>query len=122
MTKTDPRKLLGDLGESIAAEHLQRRGFSIVARQHRTRFGEIDLIAFDGTTLAFCEVKTRRSATRVWDALGGRKRQQVRRMAAAYLAETRARPRAREVRFDAIGVVIDSNGSLISLDHIEDAF
>ena len=73
--------------ERLAAEHLQRQGFTIVARQHRTRFGEIDLIACNGKTLAFCEVKTRRSASGIWDALDARKQRQVRRMAAAYLAD-----------------------------------
>ena len=122
MTTTDPRRTLGDLGERLAAEHLQRQGFTIIARQHRTRFGEIDLIAHDGATLAFCEVKTRRSAGRVWDALDARKQRQVRRMAAAYLAETPTHPRARELRFDAIGVVIDGRGVLVSLEHLEGAF
>lgn len=122
MATPDPRRTLGDLGERLAAEHLQRQGFTIVARQHRTRFGEIDLIACNGTTLAFCEVKTRRSAGRIWDALDARKQRQVRRMAAAYLAETPSRPRASELRFDAIGVVIDGRGELVSLQHLEGAF
>ena len=59
---TDPRLRLGALGEQLAAEHLVRRGFEIVERNYRTRWGELDIIAFDGRTLAFCEVKTRRMA------------------------------------------------------------
>jgi len=122
MTSTDPRRALGNLGERLAAEHLQRQGFTIIARQHRTRFGEIDLIACDGTTLAFCEVKTRRSANGIWDALDVRKQRQVRRMAAAYLAATPTHPRATDLRFDAIGVVIDGVGNLVRLEHLEGAF
>lgn len=122
MPTTDPRRRLGDRGEQLAAEHLERQGFTIVARQHRTRFGEIDLIAWNGATLAFCEVKTRRSAERLWDALDARKQRQVRRMAAAYLADTPAHPRANELRFDAIGVVIDPRGALVALQHLEGAF
>ena len=56
----DPRHALGRRGEELAAEHLHRLGFSPLGRNERTRYGEIDLIAFDGRTLVFAEVKTRR--------------------------------------------------------------
>jgi putative endonuclease len=46
----------------------------------------------------------------------------VRRMAAAYLADVQDRPRAVELRFDAVGVVIDAHGRLVRLDHLEAAF
>jgi putative endonuclease len=55
----DLRPQLGRLGEQLAAEHLIRRGFQIVERNYRTRWGELDIVAYDGRTLAFCEVKTR---------------------------------------------------------------
>lgn len=119
---TDPRRRLGDQGEACAAEHFVRLGFELVGRQHRTRFGEIDLIMYDGTTLVFCEVKTRRGEGRHWDSLGPRKQRQVRRMAAAYLAEVSARPRATEIRFDAVAVTIDARGRLQSLEHLVGAF
>lgn len=118
----DPRHHLGRLGERLAAEHLERRGYAIVARNHRTRFGEIDLVACDGSTLVFCEVKTRRGRGDPWDALGPAKRLQVRRMARAYLAESDDRPRVPYLRFDAIGVGIDARGRLTRLEHLEDAF
>lgn len=118
----DPRTVLGNAGETLAAEHLERLGFRIVARQHRTRFGEIDIVACDASTLVFCEVKTRRTLGRCWDALGPRKQQQVRRMAAAYLATVPERPHAREIRFDAIGVVIDPHGRLAAIEHLIAAF
>jgi putative endonuclease len=121
--KTDPRHHLGRLGERLAAEHLERRGCSIVARNHRTRHGEIDLIALDGDTMVFVEVKTRRGRGDPWDALHDAKRSQVRRMAAAYLADgPTGRPRAALLRFDAIGVVVDARGHLTRLDHLEGAF
>ena len=120
---TDPRHRLGHAGEQLAVEHLCRRGFELVHRNHRTRYGEIDLVVFDGTTLVICEVKTRRAGSgSPWDALDERKRAQVRRMAIAYLNDVTERPRAREVRFDAIGVVIDARGRLVRLDHLEGAF
>ena len=58
---SDPRPALGRLGEQLAAEHLIRRGFEIVERNYRTRWGELDIVAFDGRVLTFCEVKTRRA-------------------------------------------------------------
>ncbi len=119
---TDPRQHLGRLGERLAAEHLERLGCTIVSRNHRTRFGEIDLVACDGTTLIFVEVKTRRGRGEPWDALHDAKRAQVRRMARAYLSEHAERPRVRLLRFDAIGVVVDAAGRLTRLEHVENAF
>lgn len=118
----DPRHRLGRTGEELAARHLQRLGYELIARNHRTRFGELDIVARDGGTLVFCEVKTRRQGGVPWDALGERKRMQVRRMARAFLAEVSDRPRSAALRFDAIGVVIDARGRLVSLDHLEGAF
>jgi putative endonuclease len=119
----DPRHRLGRTGEDLALAHLERRGYTLVARNHRTRFGEIDLIVHDACWIVFCEVKTRRAGpASPWDALGETKRKQVRRIAAAWLAETKDRPHARELRFDAIGVVIDARGRLVRLDHLEAAF
>jgi putative endonuclease len=121
----DPRQHLGRTGEDLALAHLERLGYALVARNHRTRWGEIDLVVHDGQTLAFVEVKTRRangSRRGPWEALHERKRAQVRRMAAAFLAEVEDRPRAVDLRFDAVGVVIDPRGRLVALDHLEEAF
>lgn len=112
-------------GERLAAEHLIRRGYEIVARNARTRFGEIDLIARRPGTLIFVEVKTRRisgNAGTALDAFSSQKVRQVRRLAAAWLAETPSRPRAEELRFDAVAVTLDRGGQLLSLDHLEGAF
>ncbi len=127
----DPRRELGRLGEHLAAAHLERLGFGIVARNVRTRYGEIDAIAFDGRTLAFVEVKTRR-ARRRWTLsaqeqplswLRTTQRARLRRLAAAWLqAHSRDRPAAHTIRFDAIGVVVDESDRLVSLDHVEGAW
>ena len=101
------RQHLGRLGEDLALAHLERLGHTLVARNYRTRYGEIDLVVFDSRTLVFVEVKTRRanSAARgPWEALHERKREQVRRMAAAFLLEVANRPHSADLRFDAIGV------------------
>jgi putative endonuclease len=119
----DPRRHLGELGERLACEHLERLGFRIVDRNYRTRWGEIDVVACDEGTIVFCEVKTRRpGSSRPWDALGPAKQRQVRRMAGKWLVERTDRPRAAELRFDAIGVTIDARGTLTALDHLEGAF
>jgi len=55
------RRLLGQAGEALAADTLQRQGYSILRRNYRTPYGEIDLIARHGDTLVFVEVKLRRS-------------------------------------------------------------
>jgi putative endonuclease len=132
--REDPRRALGRLGEQLAADHLERLGFTILARNARTRHGEIDLIAFDGhtKTLVFVEVKTRSAgfggrAVRpdqeplTW--LRPRQRIRLRRLARAWLSdERRERPTARTIRFDAVGVIIDGRGRLLRLDHLEAAW
>lgn len=121
----DPRRTLGQAGERRALEHLRRRGYELVAANHRTRHGEIDLIVCDGRALVFVEVKTRRPARRAGtplEAVSRAKQTQVRRMARAWLAEHPDRPRVAELRFDAIGVTIDAAGRLLALDHLEGCF
>ena len=118
-------KRLGALGEQAAAEHLLRRGYSILERNYRTRWGELDLVAFDGQTLVFCEVKTRRgSSERIppLQSVHGRKRSQVRRMAGSWLRERADHPYAAVLRFDAIGVRLDGAGQLVGLEHLEGAW
>lgn len=97
----------------------------IVERNYRTRWGELDIVAFDGHTLAFCEVKTRRlngDRSRTFDALHTSKRNQVRKMAGAWLIERSQRPHADELRFDAIGVTFTPDGRLVGIEHLEGAF
>ncbi len=119
----DLRHRLGHAGEQLAAEHLERRGYAIVARNHRTRWGEIDLIAVDERRLVFCEVKTRRAgAAGPLEGLREAQCRRLRRMAAAWLQEQADRPHTPELRFDAIGVTIDAHGRLVALEHLEDAF
>src|SRR3954465_13386497 len=121
----NPRQHLGRTGEDLALAHLERLGYELVARNHRTRWGEIDLVVHDGATLVFVEVKTRResgSGRGPWEALHERKRAQVRRIAAAFLADVQDRPRSTDLRFDAIGVVIDPRGRLVRLHPPRGAF
>lgn len=122
---TDLRQHLGRAGEDLALAHLERLGYELVARNHRTRFGELDLIMRDAGALVFVEVKSRRESAvgrGPWEALHPRKQRQVRAMAVAYLTESLDRPYKDTLRFDAIGVVVDARGRLVRLDHIEGAF
>jgi putative endonuclease len=118
----DPRHTLGRRGEELAAEHLERLGYRIVDRNYRTRFGELDLVATDDHVLVFCEVKTRRDGGDPWQTLGEAKRRQVRSMGRAWLSEVHDRPRCSQLRFDAIGIVLDRDGALRRLEHLEGAF
>jgi putative endonuclease len=122
---SDPRHRLGALGETLAAEHLVRRGFRILERNYRTRWGELDIVAFDGQTLAFCEVKTRRlgaDGVTPFEALRRAQRGRVRRMAGAWMQARSDRPSARLVRCDAIAVTFDRSGRLVAIEHLEGAF
>jgi putative endonuclease len=121
----DVRHHLGRAGEQLAAEHLIRLGYAIVERNYRTRWGELDIVASQGSVLAFCEVKSRRTGGRAggpFDAVGPGKQARVRKMAGSWLIEREDRPYADVVRFDAIGVIFDAAGRLVSLEHIEGAF
>ncbi len=111
---------------------MHRLGFSPLGRNVRTRHGEIDLIAFNGRTLVFAEIKTRRvdvgagpsrpdQQPLAW--LRPRQRVRLRKLAVAWLADSRhIRPTAHTIRFDAIGVILDSKHRLVRLDHLEGAW
>jgi putative endonuclease len=130
--RADPRRVLGALGEDLAIGHFRRLGFVLVDRNVRTRHGEIDLIACNGTVLVFAEVKSRRAIAGrrglcpqeqplAW--LGVAQRERLRRLACAWLYESRgSRPRAETIRFDAVGVIVDGEDRLLRLDHIEGAW
>lgn len=116
----DARPRLGQSGEDLAAELYRRAGFDIVCRNHRTRTGELDLVARKGALLVFCEVKTRR--TDRWgapaEAVGWDKQRRLRHLAAEWLSQHRPGPV--EVRFDVVSVVV-RNGAP-EIQHIPAAF
>jgi putative endonuclease len=119
----DARPITGRSGESATETGYVRRGFRVVARNWKCGIGELDLVLRHGDLLVFCEVKTRRAgAGDPWWNLGEAKRRQVRSMGAIWLAEVHDRPRTSELRFDAIGIRIDRDGALVSLDHVQGAF
>jgi putative endonuclease len=124
---TQNRLRLGRAAEDLVASRLAAAHWEIVERNARTRFGELDIVALDGTTLVFVEVKAGREGAafgpeRPILAIGPHKQRQVRRLATAWMAERRAQPRYAEIRFDAVGVTLDRAGRVTEYDHIEGAF
>lgn len=98
------RQLDGGEAEERAANFLARRGLAIVARNFRTRLGEIDLIAKDGETLVFVEVRRRADSMRFGGAEGSvdwRKRRRLEAAARFYLSRLAAEP---PCRFDVIAI------------------
>jgi putative endonuclease len=104
--RTNYRVSLGKLGEELACEALERRGYAIVARRYRTRYGEIDVVARQGGTIVFVEVKakTSRSCGSAREAVTRRKRRQLISMAAGYLSMHRVN--AAGVRFDVVAITM----------------
>ena len=115
-----PRLRLGALGEDAAVDLLRRAGYRIVARNHRCRRGEVDVVAEKGEVLAFVEVRTRATAAfgGPEETVDGRKRRRVIAAARDFLAQRRGPARA--ARFDVIAVVDGPQGP--ALTHFENAF
>lgn len=118
----DARRRLGAEGEELAARFLTERGMRLVGQGFRCRLGEVDLIAWDGSVLVFCEVKTRRSARcgTPEEAVTRRKQQRLRLLAEAFMAARRLTGAA--VRFDVIAVRVSAEDGEPSVRHIPAAF
>jgi putative endonuclease len=97
--------LFGNRGERVAAKLLKKKGYRILARNCRNRWGEIDLIARDGDTIVFVEVKTRShdEAGRPEDAVTATKQRQISRAAAAWLHRNKLDEH--RCRFDVVAIV-----------------
>jgi putative endonuclease len=113
-------KTLGERGEKLAATWLQHRGFRIVESNYRSRLGEIDLVCRDGRELVFVEVKTKSSAafSDPVQSVTNTKQHKVRRLAEEYMISRRLEDS--EVRFDVLGVTVDSEPP--AFEHIKGAF
>ncbi len=113
---------LGQRGERAAERYLHRLGYRIVGRRERGRLGELDLVAVDGRTVVFVEVKTRTShdAGHPAEAVGPEKQKRLTRLALAYLKrhdllETSA-------RFDVLAVTWPAKGRRPTIAHYKNAF
>jgi putative endonuclease len=124
---TEPRQRLGRAAEDLVAQRLADAGWEVVARNARTRHGELDLVALDGRALVFVEVKAGREGAHYGPerpilAIGPRKRLRIRRLATAWMAVRRDLPRYDAIRFDAVGVTYDRSGRITDYEHLRGAF
>lgn len=103
-------KSVGAYGERVAAEHLRSIGMAVLDTNWRCRFGEIDIVARDGSTLVICEVKTRTSNQHggPFEAITGQKASRLRRLAAHWLEVHDIAPPS--VRIDVVSVVVPAKG------------
>ena len=121
MTLLDPRRRVGQEGESTAERYLRRKGYRIVARNLRSSVGELDIVAEDGQVLVFVEVKARRT-----DTFGGaihavhqRKQAKLIQLAAQYLARHHIKDRL--CRFDVV-LLQNAGAAAPQIEHIQNAF
>ena len=117
------KTVTGKRGEAQAALFLEGKGYRIIGRNVRARFGEIDLVAWQGKTLCFIEVKTRSSEKFGWpeESVHYFKRRVLIRLAQWYL---QAHPRlgASAIRFDVVSLLLDPQGNSLRTRLICDAF
>lgn len=118
---TVARQVLGHGGEELAAAYLQAAGYRILTRNFRTRLGEIDIVARDGDTLVFVEVKARRSPNfgPAKAAVTNAKRRRLSMLALQYLKSPAGRRFAR-ARFDVVAVDRQNGEQRIEL--VQNAF
>jgi len=121
---TEARQALGELGERVAARWLERCGWRILERRYRCGHRDIDLVIGQGDTVAFVEVKTRRTTLHgdPTEAVNWRKRKELARSAQAWIDRRQGGiARGRTVyRFDVVAVLIE--GGRVRVRHVPDAF
>ncbi|MCS6922741.1 MAG: YraN family protein [Fimbriimonadales bacterium] len=115
------RVRLARRGEEQAAQYLQAQGYVILARNWRTREGELDIVALDGDALAFIEVKTRRTLAygAAEESIDPRKQAQLARLAQRFI-DTNPDLTFRECRFDV--VIVDMTVLPAQIRHYRNAF
>lgn len=113
-------KALGSKGEDLAIQFLKKKGYRIIYRNYKTSVGEIDIIARDGNTIVFVEVKTRTddSFGYPFEAVNKKKRQKLKNLALLYL---KRQVRESPVRFDVLSIFY-ADGKEQKIEHIKDAF
>src|SRR4029453_16074001 len=112
---TQARIAVGNVGEDLACEELERRGYAIIARRYRRRGGELDIIARDGQTMVFVEGKARegRGFGEGCEAVTANKRRTITRLALDYLMRHRLTECA--CRFDVVSIHFDSGTPVIDV-------
>ena len=118
---SDERKKIGSIGEKLAADYLERIGYSILQLNFHCRSGEIDIIACNFEYLFLCEVKTRKGSAPLHPFLSVTKAKgkRIRELAGLYLMEHE--DETRQPRFDVISVIMNQNHER-TIEHLENAF
>jgi putative endonuclease len=121
VTILDPRRLFGQEGEAEAERYLRRKGYRILARNVRSPLGELDLVAEDGQTLVFIEVKARRTGGfgGAIHAVHRQKQQKLVRLASQFLAQRHWIERS--CRFDVV-LLEATETAAFRVEHIQNAF
>ncbi|GAA3133202.1 putative endonuclease [Kribbella aluminosa] len=114
------KNTVGRYGEDLAARYLSGAGFTVLERNWRCEFGEIDIVAREGNTLVVCEVKTRRGLNygSPAESITYRKLARLRRLAGRWLQTHELRPA--EIRIDIISILFDNN-TPPRVDHVRGA-
>ena len=114
-TMTYARIALGKTGEDLACAELEKRGYAIIARRYRRRGGEIDIVARDGQTIVFVEVKARDSHAfgEAAEAVTAFKRRRITQLALDYM--TRQRLSDCPCRFDVVSIHFDGGRPTIEI-------
>ena len=115
-------QLFGKRSETDAVTHLKKMGYKILETNYRNRLGEIDIIAKDRDTIAFVEVKARKSKTYgnpKW-AITPKKQRKISMVALSYLKATRQIHS--KARFDVVTVTLNSEDTTSTIDVIKNAF
>jgi putative endonuclease len=117
---TRERLEFGKEGEDLALKKVESLGYQCIARNYRCSLGELDLVARDGETLVFIEIKTRRGKSLDYakEAVHARKQRQMSKVALAYMKKTGCEDA--KARFDV--VVIHQKGTDREIEVIRNAF
>lgn len=113
---------VGKIGEEIAARHLREKGYKILEKNWKTKFGELDLIASKNTILVFVEVKLKigEDFGTPEEMITHHKLQQVQNTAISFLQQNpKIEKQHSGYRIDAVCIVLDSNREVERIDHHE---
>jgi putative endonuclease len=114
----DSRRRLGAFGESAAHAYILRQGYTVLAKGWRCAIGELDLVAQDGESLVFIEVRTKKGEALLSpeESVTASKQSKLIALAQTYLESEQIAPE-RDWRIDVIGIVVGKAGRIERLTH-----
>lgn len=117
-------RYIGSIGEELAANHIKKKGYSVLDRNYRTKLGEIDIVARKQNIVVFIEVKTRTSDIfgRPSEAVNYKKQKTIKRLSQQYILHKKLDRNCLNYRFDIIEVEIKLTEKKYRINHIENAF